>query len=174
MLTAAVETELDLMESSGIIEVRFSEWGTPWCVFQRRMEVRLCGDYKTMVNSLLEVDQYPIPTPEQLFTALVGCDNTRLDLANAYQHLPLNMISRDRVTLHTHRGLYRYQRLPYCIASASAIFQQIIEQVLAGIDKLVIFLDEILITGQNTEENLHRLKGVLTRTEEEEMCLFVG
>ena len=52
------------------------------------------------MNPLLEVDQYPIPTPKQLFSALAGGEKfTRLDLANAYQQIPLDMISRDRMTL---------------------------------------------------------------------------
>ena len=134
------------------------------CLPKKDGSVRLCGDYKTMVNPLLEVDQYPIPTPEQLFTALAGGEKfTRLDLANAYQQIPLDMISRDQVTLHTHQGLYRYQILPYSIASTPVIFQQIIEQVLAGIDEVVVFLDDILVTGRNTEEHLHRLTEVLTQ-----------
>ena len=29
-------------------------------------------DYAGTIEPLLEVDQYPIPTPEQLFTALAG------------------------------------------------------------------------------------------------------
>ena len=45
--------------------------------------------------------------------------------------------------------------------SPPAIFQQIIEQLLAGTDKVVVFLDDILITGRNTEKHLHRLTEVL-------------
>ena len=32
--------------------------------------VRLCGDYRRTVN--LEIDQYPLPLPEDLMAALTG------------------------------------------------------------------------------------------------------
>ena len=51
-LKAAVETELDQMESSGIIEVRFSDWGMPLvCFLKKDGSVRLCWDYRTTIGS---------------------------------------------------------------------------------------------------------------------------
>lgn len=165
-LRAAVETELDRLERQGIVEkTRFSSWGTPLvCIPKRDGDVRLCGDYKMTVNPQLEVDQYPIPTPEELFTAVAGGQKfSRLDLANAYQQMELDEDSREMVTLHTHRGLYRYRRLPFGIASAPAIFQQAMEQVLVGLDHVVVYLDDILVTGTSTDDHLKKLSEVFKR-----------
>jgi len=52
-------------------------------------EPRICGDYKVNVNQCLEVDQYPLPCPEELFITL-GKHFTTLDLSFAYNQLSLH------------------------------------------------------------------------------------
>ena len=54
-------------------------------------ELRICGDYKVTVNQFLEVDQYPLPCPEDLFITLAGGKHfTTLDLSCAYNQLSLH------------------------------------------------------------------------------------
>ena len=53
--------------------------------------------------------------------------------------------------------------LPYEIASAPAIFQQSIEQVLLKLPKVVCYMDDILITGHTDEERLQNLTDVFER-----------
>ncbi len=75
--------------------------------------IRICGDYKTTINPHLEVDQYPLPKPEELFTTLTGGQVfSKLDLSQAYQQMVLQQSSRKYVTVNTHQGLYWYTRAP--------------------------------------------------------------
>ena len=58
----------------GVIEkVRYLEWAAPIVpAVKPDNSIRACGDYKITVNSVLEVDQHPLPNPKELFVALRG------------------------------------------------------------------------------------------------------
>jgi len=62
--------------------------------------------------------------------------------------------------INTHKGLFRFNRLPYGVASAPAIFQQIMEQILPKLPKVVCYMDDILITASTEEEHLQNLRAV--------------
>ena len=92
---------------------------------------RICGDYKITINEALEIDQHPLPKPDELFAALTGGHKfTVLDLSQAYQQLKLHEDSKKYVTINTHQGLYCYTRLPFGVASAPAIFQRTMDSIL--------------------------------------------
>ena len=47
-------------------KVRYSEWAAPIVpVVKPDKSIRVCGDYKVTINSALEVDQHPLPNPEE-------------------------------------------------------------------------------------------------------------
>lgn len=109
----------------GVIEkVQYSDWAAPIVpVPKGDGDIRICGDYKVTMNPILKVDQYPVPTAEDLFATLAGGQTfTKLDLSHAYQQVLLDPESRKYVTINTHKGLYQYTRLPFGIASAPAVF----------------------------------------------------
>ena len=122
-----VAAELSRLEKEGVLKkVESSDWATPIVpVFKPDGTVRICGDFKLTLNQYLDVPEYPMPTPEELFTKLNGGDKfTKLDLSNAYQQVVLDEESQPYVTITTHLGLYRYTRLPFGIAAAPAIFHK--------------------------------------------------
>ena len=121
------------------------------------------------------MDKYPLPNPQDLFAALAGGTMfTKLDLSQAYQQMLLDEESRKYVTVNTHMGLFQYTRLPYGIASAPSLFQATMEQVLQGIDGVLVYLDDILITGSTEQEHLARLDLVLERLEAHGLRLKVS
>ena len=125
--------------------------------------VRVCGDYKVTVNQSLDVDQYPLPKPEDLFATVAnGRVFTKLDLSQAYQQMLLDEESRQYVTINTHLGLYQYTRLPFGVASAPAMFQKAMDMVLQGLPGVICYIDDILVSG-TSEEQLSRLEEVLKR-----------
>ena len=75
-----------------------------------------------------------MPTCDEVFQTLAGGQHfTKLDLADAYLQLELDEESRRYVVYTTHKGLFRVNRLAFGLACAPAIFQAVIEQVLAGV-----------------------------------------
>ena len=70
------------------------------------------------------------------------------------------------MVLNTLKGLYKYKRLPYGVASAPAIFQKLMEHILNGIPNVVCYMDDILVTGKNDIEHLKTLKIVFEKLRE--------
>ena len=160
--------ELNRLEVDGIIErINHSEWGAPIVAVPKKDgKFRICGDYKVTVNPVLQVDQYPLPKPEDLFATLAGGKKfTTLDLSQAYLQLELDEQSSQYTTINTHKGLYRYKRLPFGIASAPALFQKTMDTILQNIPKAMCYIDDIMITGSDDTEHLATLNQVLERLE---------
>lgn len=66
-------------------------------------------------------------------------------------------------TINTHKGLFQYNRLPYGVSSAPGIFQRTMENLLQGIQRVLVRLDDILITGEDDDKHLDILDQVCSR-----------
>ena len=176
-----ISDELDRLEKIGVIEkISYSDWAAPIVpVPKPDGSVRICGDYKVTINPELEVQQYPLPTAEELFAKLNGGKKfSKIDLSTAYQQIELDDASRQYVCINTHQGLYRYTRLPYGVACAPAVFQETMDKVLEGLDGVGCILDDIIVTGKDEEEHDRNLNKTLQRLEvygfkvREKKCFF--
>ena len=59
-----------------------------------------CSDYKVTINSSLDIDQYPLSKPEDVFASLTGgVKFTVLDLLQAYNQLLLTISPRSWLQL---------------------------------------------------------------------------
>uniref|UniRef100_A0A5S6R6A2 RNA-directed DNA polymerase n=1 Tax=Trichuris muris TaxID=70415 RepID=A0A5S6R6A2_TRIMR len=164
-----VERELDRLETNGVIsKVNHSYWAAPIVVVKKRNgSFRICADFSTGLNDALELHQYPLPLPEDVFTVLNGGTVfSRIDFADAYLQIEVDEQSKELLTINTHRGLYRYNRLPFGVKSAPGIFQQIMDTMLAGLKGTVAYLDDVVVVGTTKEEHQKNLDAVLNRIAE--------
>ena len=165
-----VETQLDKLVQEGILTpMQHADWAAPIVPVMKadRQSVRICGDFKQTVNKASPLDKYPIPKIEDLFSQLAGGQKfTKLDMSQAYQQICLDDDSKKYVVINTLKGLFQYNRLPFGISSAPGIFQRVMESILRGIPKVVVYLDDILITGANDDEHLKNLSEVLSRMQD--------
>ncbi|CAC5383702.1 unnamed protein product [Mytilus coruscus] len=178
-----VEMELERLEKEGQIQqVEFSDWAAPIVpVVKENGSIRICGDYKVTVNAVSNLDNYTIPKTEDLYATLGGGQEyTKFDLNQAYQQIELDEDSKRYVTINTHKGLFRYNRLPYCVASSPGIFQRTLKKVVQGISNVLVRVDDILITGKTREEHLNTLSEVLSRFKrigiplKKQKCVFMA
>ena len=109
-----MEVELKRLQDASVIEpVQFSDRATPIVtVIKQNESQRICGDYKVTVNTALKLKVYPLPRIDKLFTALAGGERfSKLYLLHGYQQLVLHDESQKLVTINTHKGLFKYNRL---------------------------------------------------------------
>ena len=162
----AISQELKRLEQQGTISpVTHSQWAMPIVsVPKKDGKFRIFGDYKVTVNQVLAVEEYPLPTPEELFSTLSGVKLfSKLDLSQAYLQLPVQAESKPYLTINTHQGLYTYNRLPFGIASAPAIFQKLMDNVLQGIPGVICYIDDILVSSADEGSHLRALEEVFNR-----------
>ena len=160
----AVEKELQWLEDLKIVtKVDYSDWATPIVVVQKpNGKVRICGDYRATVNPCLHVQQHPIPRIEELFAKLQGgVQFSKLDMRDAYLQIELDDETKQLLVINTHKGLYRYNRLCFGPSPAPAIFQKLVDNLVAGIPGVAAYLDDIIVTGQTKAEHLENLRRVL-------------
>ena len=60
----------------------------------------------------------------------------------------------------TLKGYFQYKRLLF---HAPAIFQKAMDKILAGIDIVTVYIDDIVVGGLSKEEHLRILREVLVR-----------
>ncbi|CAF4937693.1 unnamed protein product, partial [Rotaria magnacalcarata] len=70
----AVELDLNRLVSANVLEpINTANWAAPIVVVPKPGgKVRLCADFSTGVNQALDIDQYPLPKPNDLFVSLNG------------------------------------------------------------------------------------------------------
>lgn len=169
-----VAQELTRLESENVIsKVKYSDWASPMVVVAKpNGKLRLCVDFKATLNKCIKVDQHPIPEPEDIFNKFVGCNVfCRLDLSQAYLQLEVHEASRNLLTVNTIKGLYCFNRLPFGLASACAIFQSVIDSILSEANQVAPYLDDILIGGKDLDECKNNLHIVLSRLEDHNVKL---
>ena len=165
-LRECAECELDRLKREGVLEkTNYSEWAAfIVTVLQLDGQIRLCSNYKATVNPMLDVDQYPLPKPEDIFSTLAGCKHfVTLDLSHAYNQLIMDEESKKYVTINTHKGLCQYTRFLFEITSAPTVFQWTMDIILQGIKRVACYIDDIIVTGRTTEEHLKQLEKHLIR-----------
>lgn len=149
------EARLMKMWKDGIIEkVEGSpEWlSTLNVVMKGPNDFRLTLNMKR-ANQAIRRPYYPIPTLERIRAKTAGAKVfSKLDLSQAFYHLPLDERSRNMTCFMTSFGIFRYTRLLFGANSAPEIFQRFMEDVLKGIEGVTCFIDDMLLFAKDVEQ----------------------
>ena len=158
-----IEKELNRLQEAGIIEpTNYSRWAAPIVVVRKvNSKVRISADYSTGLNNALDAHQYPLPIPENCSAKLNGgiCF-AKIDFSDAFLQLEVDEDAKELLTINTHKGLFRYNRLPFGVKTAPSIFQQTMDAMLTGITGATAFLDDIIVSGTSPDELLQQLISV--------------
>ncbi|XP_036324968.1 uncharacterized protein K02A2.6-like [Rhagoletis pomonella] len=163
----AFKREAQRLVDKGIWKpLHFSNWAAPIVVVPKTNgRIRICGI--KALNAQLDVDQYPIPRVEELFQTLRGSKLfTKIDLSDAYFQVEMDEASKKLTVVNTPAGLFEYQRLPFGVASAPAIFQRLLEQIIVNIPRCVNYLDDIIIGGKSLDDLNENIEQVFSRLQQ--------
>ena len=132
---------------------------------------------KVTIEPVLCAETYPQPRREDLFAELVGGQSfTKLDLAEAYLQMEVKSSSRKFLTIDTQKASSNTIAL-YLVSPQHQLYLKkkgAIETILQGIPGVLVYQDDILITGKSQashEESLHR---VLSRLKEHDLRLKIS
>ncbi|GAB1597522.1 uncharacterized protein K02A2.6-like, partial [Argonauta hians] len=127
------------------------EWAAPTVYVKKKSrDIRVCADFSTGLNEALEDYNYPLPSPEDIFTKLNGGKVfSKVDLSDAYLQVPVDDHCSNLLCTNTNRGLYKFKRLAFGVKVAPAIFQQIMDMMLQDLEFATAYLDDIIITSKN-------------------------
>lgn len=161
-----VEEELERLQMAGIITpVDHSEFAAPIVIVQKpNGGVRICADYSTGLNDALLPHNYPIPTPDSIFSNLANCSVfSQVDLSDAYLQIPVDDEARKMLCIHTHRGLFAFNRLCPGVKPAAGLFQQTMDKIFVGMERVSVYFDDILIATADWTEHLEVVREVFMR-----------
>ncbi|XP_028416384.1 uncharacterized protein K02A2.6-like [Dendronephthya gigantea] len=129
-LRPKVEAELTKLQNDNILtKVEWSEWATP---------------VVPVIKKNGNVQEYPLPRIDDIFATLGrGGKFSKIDLRQAYLQVEMEEESKKLLTINTHKGLFQYNRLVFGVASAPAIWQQAMDQILEGIPHVKCILDDM-------------------------------
>ncbi|XP_026546854.1 uncharacterized protein K02A2.6-like, partial [Notechis scutatus] len=165
-LKPKINEQLNKLIEQGVLEpTDHARWETPIVTpVKPDGSVRICGDYKATLNRALQQSAYPIPVVQHLLHSLGGGKVfTKLDLAQAYQQLPVDTETAEAQTIVTHRGAFRCKRLQFGVSVAPGVFQSLMERLLQGIKGVVPYFDDVLVSAANQKQLESRLREVLQK-----------
>ncbi|CAG9122295.1 unnamed protein product [Plutella xylostella] len=169
-----VRTMVADMLDAGIVRESVSEYASPIILVRKKDgKQRLCVDYR-LLNSVTVKERYPMPVIEDELARLSGqAYFITLDLASGYYQVPIAEESKPLTSFVTPDGQYEFNRMPFGLANAPAVFQRLMNKVLGSsrFTEATAYIDDVLIYGKSVEECLERLENVLKLIERANLTL---
>ena len=103
----------------------------------------------THLNNAIRRDHYRTPILEKITHELAGSTKfTKVDGSSCYYCIVLNYESSLLIIFNTHRGRFRFVRLPFRLACAQDIFQRMMDQILDHCGGVIRIADYIILHGK--------------------------
>ena len=167
------EEQVQKLLAEGVIEKSKSPWRhSPVVVPKRSGGFRMAVDYRP-VNSVTEMDAYPIPNVQELLMRLEGCKIfSSLDFSQFYYQLPLHSDDREKTAFYAAGELYQFKRCPFGLKNAVSYCTRVMRDIFRDMSGVSVYLDDILIHAKNENEHDKILREVMLRIREN--CLSLN
>ena len=164
-----IKIQQELMLEEGQIEHSVSAWSAPTVLVTKKDgTTRFCVDYRRL-NARTKKDAFPLPRIDDSLNSLSGqAWFSTLDLASGYWQVRLSEEAKPKTAFATHSGLFQFAVMPFGLCNAPATFERLMSQVMRGLHwkRCLVYIDNILVFGNDFESALHSLELVLNRVAE--------
>ena len=153
----------ELLEQ-GFIRLSVSPWGAP-VLFVKKKDgsLRMCIDYR-MLNSVTVKNKYPLTRIDDLFNLLQSARVfSKIDLRSGYYQLRIREQDVHKTAFRTIYGHFEFLVMLFGLTNAPAAFMDMMQRVfISYLDQFVIvFIDDILIYSDTTEQHAEHLRTAL-------------
>ena len=112
-------------------------------------DVRICADFKVILNPGLIPEQYRLAKIQDLCTSFKGEKFSSIDITKAHHCMDTDPEHRKHLCISRHKSLYVYNKLSMGVTDACAKWPKSIKIALNGIPNVIMNQDDICITGAN-------------------------
>jgi hypothetical protein len=154
---------LDLLEV-GLVELSHGEYTSAIVMYAKKnvhgnyTDRQMCGDYRA-INRQTKFDKYAMFTPKEIFDVVGHAKvfNT-FDLRAGYHQLPIREEDKAKtafwgVNSHGKDCLYQWKFLPFGLKNAPAEFQRVMDRILARLDFVRCYINDIVVYSDTVEEH---------------------
>ena len=182
-----VAKQLKSMQQNRVVQPSHSPWSSPVVMVRKKDgSHRFCVDYRGL-NAVTKADTFPLPRIDDLLDQLGRARYfSTLDLASGFWQIRMEPLAQEKTAFVTPHGLFEFRVMPFGLTNAPAVFQRLMQQVLAGLNPedgnefVTAYIDDILVFSPTLREHLDHLQKVIDRLREASLklnpkkCKFVS
>ena len=160
-----VKQHIKEMLACGAIRHSTSPWASN-VVFARKKDgsLRLCLDFRRLNKKTIR-DAYMLPLIETTLDGLSGAKFfTSLDLQSGYWQVEIEEEDKPKTAFRVDGiGFFECNRMPFGLTNAPAVFQRLMEQTLADLSNVLVYIDDIIIHSKDFDQHLQDLEKCFIR-----------
>ena len=154
-----VKQRIKEMLACGAIRHSNSPWASN-VVSERKKDgsLRLCFDFHGL-NKKTVMDAYMLPLIETMLDGRAGAKFfTSLDLQSGYLQVEIEEEDQTKTAFRVDGiGFFECSLMPYRLTNAPAVFQRLMEQTLADLSNVLVYIDNIIIHSKDFDQHLQDL-----------------
>ena len=154
-----IDKAINEMLDADVIRRSRSPWSFPVVIVDKKDgSKRFCVDFRKL-NQVTKKNSYRLSLIDDIL-ALLGKAKyfTSLDLKSGYWQVAMDEQDKEKTAFACHKGLFKFNVMPFGLSNAPAVFQELMSVVLQGCNNFATaYLDDIMIFSSTLEEHLEHL-----------------
>jgi len=163
-LRESLKYDIEEMIELGVIRESSSPYASPVVIVRKKDGTnRICIDYRKL-NKITIFDPVPMVSVEDLLSKL-GRDRcfSKIDLSKGYWQIPVAEEDIHKTAFVTPDGTYEFLRMPFGMINAAATLMRAMRMLLAGMNNVDNYIDDILVHTIAWEEHINVLDELFQR-----------